>query len=159
MQGLVLATFILTFVRCFAQDLQCVSYSKYYIPAFKANWYRAGEICNSLGMRLAIVTSPEHNNNIANAVMASSCYNATRTQVWIGGSDLAEEGQFYWQPTGTWFSYTNWLVGQPDNAGNSEDCVEIRHYPSYDLYWGWNDLNCEILQHFVCENGGPRSLP
>ncbi|XP_058834313.1 perlucin-like [Topomyia yanbarensis] len=158
MKTLALAVFILATVHCFAQDLQCLSPSRFYIPAYKANWFKATEHCNSLGMRLAVITTAEDNFHIIEAIKSSSIYNETRTQVWIAGSDLAQKGEFIWQPTGTWFSYTRWMPGQPDNAGGIEHCTEIRHIPALDVHWLWNDLYCADLHNFVCENAAPRRV-
>lgn len=66
---------------------------------------------------------------------------------WTAGNDLAETGVFYWgfsEKT----TYTNWDVGQPDNAGGIEHCTEI--YPRYGRFL-WNDWQCTERNFFICE--------
>lgn len=43
------------------------------------------------------------------------------------------------------FSYSNWGGGEPNNAGENEDCIQ--------LWMGnlWNDLNCERNLSFICQ--------
>ncbi|XP_053692514.1 perlucin-like protein [Sabethes cyaneus] len=134
----------------FGQDLKCASSTKYYIPNVTGNWFQATEYCNSIGMRLAVITNAQDNTVVVELAKADSKY---KPAVWIGGSDLGREGEFYWQPTGAKFSYTNWNATQPDDMGN-ENCVEIRAEFAYN----WNDHRCELVQHFVCENIEPNRV-
>jgi hypothetical protein len=57
---------------------------------------------------------------------------------WFGATDLVTEGTWRYvagPEVGQGFSQTFWLSGQPDNAGNNEDCL---HFISS----GWNDRPC-----------------
>ncbi|XP_055549917.1 perlucin-like [Wyeomyia smithii] len=126
-------------------NLKCASGFQYYIPPVAGNWFQATEYCNSIGMRLAVITNAQENDNVIAFVEADS---RNIPVVWIGGNDYGEEGEFYWQPTGVKFSYTSWSSGQPDNAGGNENCVETKS--AYG--WKWNDAKCHLVQHFVCEN-------
>ncbi|XP_053693245.1 perlucin-like [Sabethes cyaneus] len=130
---------------CFGQDLKCASSTKFHIPNVEGNWFQATEYCNSIGMRLAVITNDQDN---ANAVALAKSDRKYQPAVWIGGSDLGRKGDYYWQPTGAKFSYTRWQPGQPDNYENTEDCTELRA----DNNWNWNDRNCVSVQHFLCEN-------
>jgi len=61
-------------------------------------------------------------------------------QMWLGGSDIQEEGIWKWidgPEFGTLFSdgYTNWAGGEPNNSGN-EDALQT--YSGTDTRW--NDL-------------------
>lgn len=66
--------------------------------------------------------------------------------VWIGGSDLQENRVFVWSRNGDDFTFTNWLVGIPDNYQNSEHCVEM-----IAAEGKWNDRHCNHNTSFVCE--------
>lgn len=42
-------------------------------------------------------------------------------------------------------TFNDWTSGEPNNCGNSEECIEI---------WSghhWNDVNCMRLNYFICE--------
>lgn len=49
--------------------------------------------------------------------------------------------------TGETLSYTNFLGGQPDNAGGVQDCLIVS--PSFA---GWDDVSCASARPcYVCE--------
>ncbi|XP_062549612.1 lectin subunit alpha-like [Armigeres subalbatus] len=152
MQRTVLVLVATVGVLSMAQQIKCRSPSRFMIPVFKANWFKATEFCFSLGMQLAITNSKEDHDRIVDAVKASPIYNANDTIVWIGGSDLAVEGDFYWHATGVRLVYAHWQPGQPDNWKNQEDCLSIVNVLSLGWRWVANDGNCEGLHYFVCEN-------
>ncbi|XP_038054423.1 alpha-N-acetylgalactosamine-specific lectin-like [Patiria miniata] len=68
--------------------------------------------------------------------------------VWIGHSDLANEGSFTWSD-GTSFDYdAGWRTGQPDDSGGVEDCGSIWR----DAEWvGWNDDRCLWALPYICK--------
>ncbi|KAK7143322.1 hypothetical protein R3I93_014469 [Phoxinus phoxinus] len=43
-------------------------------------------------------------------------------------------------------SFSNWKIGQPDNAGNSENCTAV----SFRDSGNWTDENCNIALAFIC---------
>ena len=43
------------------------------------------------------------------------------------------------------------MPGEPNNARNSEDCVEMY---SFDGSGKWNDQGCDDLLDFICELTG-----
>lgn len=63
---------------------------------------------------------------------------------WIGGNDLVTENSFVWED-GTAFSFTNWAMGEPNNAGNSyqEDCVIIAGSRATKQ---WDDRPCDATE-------------
>lgn len=64
---------------------------------------------------------------------------------WLSGSDMGHEGKFVWTNTGLRLTYTNMASGQPDNSLGNENCLEIRDQGK------WNDNNCLVDNHFVCQ--------
>ncbi|XP_058831453.1 lectin-like [Topomyia yanbarensis] len=157
METLVPLLLILTSVCCFAQDLRCISESPYFIPELQANWFKATEYCNSMGMRLAVITSEEANKKAILTIQSANKFNPTSTEIWIGGSDLAKEGEYIWQPTGKRFEYNFWAKGEPNNSGGVENCAQIR-YVSAAVGWHWNDKNCDLERYFICENAEPKRV-
>jgi len=64
---------------------------------------------------------------------------------WIGAKDESTESEFVWETSQERLSFTNWYDGEPNNAGNGEDCVEVSNFRK------WNDLPCNEKRMFVCE--------
>ncbi|KFB38259.1 serine protease [Anopheles sinensis] len=109
----------------------------------------AWRLCQTLGFRLATITSQDDSQAIAEAIVSSS---NTKGPWWIGGTDLGSEGLFVWistnQVVGFRSGYLNYSPGQPDNAGGNENCLEIGR-------WGgvvWNDVPCDWKQRYICEH-------
>ena len=57
-------------------------------------------------------------------------------------------------------TYFNWHDAQPDNYGNTEECVEISnaasiyeavYYTKMPFVPGWNDVNCATKLKPLCE--------
>lgn len=65
---------------------------------------------------------------------------------------MVQEGKFIWDATGGVVSsgYTNWVSGEPNDAGGNEDCIHIGVYAEYGK--AWNDLICGKLLYAICEN-------
>lgn len=63
---------------------------------------------------------------------------------WIGYSDIDDEGNFSWIEGSSTFEA--WNAGEPNNAGDNEDCAAIR-VPNGN----WNDLPCDVDRAFICE--------
>lgn len=86
----------------------------------------------TFGANLISVQSAAENTNLVTA-LANQGYSSE--VIWIGFSDAISEGNFVWYD-GAPVNYTNWNVGEPNNAGGNENCTQI--YPNGT----WNDLNC-----------------
>lgn len=63
---------------------------------------------------------------------------------WIGANDLATEGTFLWED-GTALAFTNWAMGEPNNAGNAyqEDCAIIAGARATKQ---WDDRPCDATE-------------
>jgi len=82
--------------------------------------------------------------------------------IWLGGSDLETEGQWKWSSgplAGQTFwstenpnqMYTEWRQGEPNNA-DKEDCMTMVSD------WGWNDVQCEEIQHPILVEFGDKPV-
>ena len=65
---------------------------------------------------------------------------------WIGLDDMATEGSFAWLD-GTPVDYTTWAGGEPNNAGDTEDCGHLASWAG----GLWNDIPCDQTLAYVCE--------
>lgn len=72
---------------------------------------------------------------------------------WTSGTDLADEGNFFWMATGRPITFTNWNAGEPNNFryenGEEENCMELWNRDGKGLKW--NDSPCSFETYFVCE--------
>ena len=68
------------------------------------------------------------------------------TQIWIGGNDLAREGNWIWQSSGDDLDFSRFNPGEP-NGGVNENCLGMLHENG-----NWVDSVCAAAQNFhVCE--------
>ena len=67
--------------------------------------------------------------------------------MWIGASDVANEGNWIWDNGGRPLvpGYVNWVGGGPSDVGN-EDCLQY-----WENKFQWNDRPCSTLMGGICE--------
>lgn len=72
---------------------------------------------------------------------------------WTSGTDLADEGSYFWMANGRPITFTNWNAGEPNNFryenGEEENCMELWNRDGKGLKW--NDSPCSFETYFVCE--------
>lgn len=98
-----------------------VRFSGHYYKVFEESmvWTEAKAYCENLGGYLATITSLEEQNFIVDIAK-----NTTKTQLWLGGTDEHNEGDWVWI-TGEEFTYKNWHPGNPDNYARREHYLTI----------------------------------
>ena len=73
---------------------------------------------------------------------------------WIGATHHDDLGDWMWD-TNLIVNYTNWVLGQPDNANatdDQEDCAAYNNTNVTAAYntTGWEDYHCLDTRPFVC---------
>ncbi|XP_026738270.1 mannose-binding protein C-like [Trichoplusia ni] len=124
---------------------------KYYLGIFfKANWFKAQQYCRFHGMHLASISSQQENDKLEQYVKDSGY---GREHFWTSGTDLAEEGNFFWMANGRPLTFVNWNAGEPNNFryenGEEENCLELWNRDDKGLKW--NDSPCSFETYFICE--------
>ncbi|XP_022130131.2 low affinity immunoglobulin epsilon Fc receptor isoform X2 [Pieris rapae] len=124
---------------------------RYYLGIFfKANWFKAQQYCRFHGMHLASISSQEENDRLEKYVRESGY---GREHFWTSGTDLAEEGNFFWMANGRPLTFVNWNAGEPNNFryenGEEENCLELWNRDDKGLKW--NDSPCSFETFFICE--------
>ncbi|KAG8441248.1 hypothetical protein GDO86_006837, partial [Hymenochirus boettgeri] len=110
--------------------------SCYYISTDKATWENALFNCIGLKSLLLILSSKEEMDQLKRFCVSGRTY-------WIGlKRDNKNSDEWKWVD-GTPMTFSNWQDGDPNNAGNHEDCVET--------FGHWNDLHCETNLLFICK--------
>lgn len=70
-------------------------------------------------------------------------------RIWLSGTDLGNDRNFYWTTNGKGFVYGTWNDGQPDNAGNNKHCIQLADLgKSYRL----SDAGCHVPSPFICSS-------
>ena len=72
-------------------------------------------------------------------------YDPAQGSVWIGFSDIHEEGRWLWSD-GSALDFAFWGDGQPDNGLGYEECAR----QNYGGQLKWNDAPCSQTFPFVC---------
>lgn len=105
------------------------------------NWHDAKKQCEAWGGHLATISSKEEAEFISK--LADGVY------LYLGATDEKKEDTWEWVD-GTKWSYTNWMEGQPNDYGGSED-----YLATYDG-GEWVDVDSEgsgfwMPTGFICE--------
>ncbi|CAC5374878.1 unnamed protein product [Mytilus coruscus] len=112
-------------------------------------WLDAKDICSANGGYLTIIETAEENVFIKDHVAIIGPTN----DYFIGGSDLATEGEFIWEHTGVLVNlpgsnlFHDWRTNQPDNKNGNQHCIML----GYQVSFNWNDAQCAYGRDFICE--------
>ncbi|XP_038065070.1 alpha-N-acetylgalactosamine-specific lectin-like [Patiria miniata] len=93
---------------------------------------------------LASVASVEENDLLL--TMVKSVRGTTTSNVWIGYTDEADEGNFIWTD-GSAVGFTRWRSGQPWSRAGDAHCTEMV------IIWDgkWNDDPCGFTKAYMCK--------
>jgi len=102
----------------------------------ETEWAQAESNCQRLlaGAHLASIHSVEEQRFVLNNYPI---------YIWLGGSDLNEEGSWVWTDGSQW-DFSAWHTEEPNNAGEGEDCLVHRGED-------WNDNGCSDRRGFLCK--------
>ncbi|MDC3956108.1 C-type lectin domain-containing protein [Polyangium jinanense] len=103
------------------------------------DWNTAREHCLELGGDLAALSSAEEFWFIGSVVSGD---------VWIGGTDAQQEGEFSWSNGEPWV-FTAWKEGVPGDQGSKQDCVMLSASPGTAA--SFDDRACGEKRGFLCE--------
>ncbi|XP_052692507.1 perlucin-like protein [Crassostrea angulata] len=115
--------------------------SEYLLGLKAQTWNNSQLNCSVKGAKLVEIESPEEDTYIRTLA------NNLTESVWLGGTDLAEEGKWVWQSTSTLFSFSAWPTRQPNNLDNNQHCLSL--YLPNGLTW--NDRECSLQYQYICE--------
>ncbi|XP_072925303.1 uncharacterized protein [Hemitrygon akajei] len=111
--------------------------SCYQFSSSAQSWTEAQRHCASVDAHLVVINNAEEQDFLRRTL---------QNRCWIGLSDAESEGDWMWvDGTDYSSSLTNWDEGEPNNEGDTEDCVEIF------VNGEWNDLPCYIFRYWICE--------
>nr|XP_010965257.1 PREDICTED: low affinity immunoglobulin epsilon Fc receptor [Camelus bactrianus] len=109
----------------------------YYFGEGAKKWIQARFACSNLHGRLVSIHSQEEQDFLTK--------HANKRGSWIGLRDLDIEGEFIWMDKKP-LNYSNWQPGEPNDAGQGENCVMMQASGQ------WNDAFCNNrLDGWVCD--------
>jgi hypothetical protein len=71
----------------------------------KVTWFDAGSFCISNGLQLASIDDKDEFDFVKNQLVARGIQNS---QVWIGGTEIGAEDNYYWTNTRNPVDYAGW---------------------------------------------------
>jgi len=126
--------------------------NRYMFCAALSTWPAADAVCSAHGMRLARIDSAEENTWIRETADANDL-----VRLWIGTSDLTEEGVWRWTDGDLVLSvaaaggapgYHDFPAPEP-NRGRGSNCGSMHESSS------WHDQPCDFERSFVCRSPAP----
>uniref|UniRef100_A0A8C6PXC6 Uncharacterized protein n=1 Tax=Nothobranchius furzeri TaxID=105023 RepID=A0A8C6PXC6_NOTFU len=108
----------------------------------KKTWTSAEHYCRRRGGHLASFHSYSDLNFLRSLV-----HHRTRSfrNTWVGATDRVWDGVWKWTD-GSWYNYSRWYPGEPNNWFGREDCLEINFRGSDRT----NDEKCHARRPFIC---------
>ncbi|XP_076271456.1 salivary C-type lectin 2-like [Rhynchophorus ferrugineus] len=137
---LLLASFILVIVRSSA--------NKYVVSNQRVTFHEGYLRCLQYGLEPAEILSESDQEEIE-AVLKPLREIGFGEGFWIFASNLVDKTNYYWLNSKLPLFYSLFSTGQPDNAGQKENCLEI--YQISTGVFGWNDCPCESKIKFICQ--------
>ena len=118
--------------------------SCYKITETTFTWADANDECRQLGGVLALPSSDQENNFIANTFQnVEHC--------WIDCNDLDVEGSWECREGNVDITYRNWYAGEPNNSGD-EDCAVLSRIGGNKREW--HDVKCSRAERALCKIAG-----
>ncbi|XP_061171068.1 macrophage mannose receptor 1-like [Saccostrea echinata] len=107
------------------------------------DWVESGHFCTLFGASLASIETDIENNFIRQQLLSI----AKSVDFWVGGTDILTEGDWKWMTSQKPITYFDWYPGRPNDFHHNVNCLELHHNYKYQ----WNDQDCRVLNHFICE--------
>ncbi|CAC5363128.1 unnamed protein product [Mytilus coruscus] len=113
----------------------------YYFGGVITTWNDAKLTCESYGSMMVEVKSNCENDFLKTK---AATYKAS---YWLGGTDIKIEGIWIWSSSQTEVTFSDWNVGNPNNANDNEHCLGM----NYGAELKWNDYPCSGKLRTICE--------
>merc|ERR1719239_1073470 len=109
------------------------------------SWHDAGIACSRIQNGYLAEPMTQNENSFIFGLVRSH----GGGKAWLGGSDLLNEGRWFWSHSGQSFdwTYSAWYGGGPDNANGNQHCLQV-YDRGYNL---WDDNDCSVKYNYVCE--------
>ncbi|XP_066508642.1 C-type lectin domain family 4 member E-like [Hoplias malabaricus] len=116
--------------------------SFYFFSRGKKTWEESRQNCIERGADLVIINNKEEQMFLIEQYKSST--------LWIGLTDIEIENTWKWVD-GQLLTEEFWRKGEPNNAGEVENCAVFTVEPAESDQKTWNDFPCSKQQNWVCE--------
>ncbi|XP_052840922.1 dromaiocalcin-1 isoform X1 [Drosophila gunungcola] len=125
---------------------QCDAY--FSVAAFvEVNWFKANQICNSVGAVLATVRNEEHHQLMLEYVKRNEDNIGNKT-FWLGATNMVERRYVWtWLSTGIPLTYAKWGKKEPRSDRRGKDACLLLGADN-----SWHSASCDGKHYFICEN-------
>jgi hypothetical protein len=142
----------------------------YYFQPKLRNYWQAEEQCQGLRGYLATWTTLAKQQEVEAAFTSRGVLSSNINFYWMGlrinGQDLWP--RFTWTTSGLtpkqakheqWGTFMPGQHKEPNQIFPAEDCAGANQTEAFRGAWGWADINCYTLGHFICEVPFPSPPP
>merc|ERR1712227_304813 len=128
-------------------DILYFGSSSFFLVKEAVSWVEAEQSCRSRGAHLASITNETLQQNIVEYIQNQ---NTSDKDIWIGLTDIDDEGEWVWVKDGEPMNYSNWMTGEPSDSCRGEDCVILKFGHGYK--WGDRVCHSNSQKHYhLCE--------
>ncbi|XP_034044870.1 CD209 antigen-like isoform X1 [Thalassophryne amazonica] len=123
----------------------------YFISTQSKPWTESRADCLSKGADLVVINNQRKQVDLYQLENLNDAF-------WIGLFYEETSGIFKWVD-GTALNTSYWQQGQPDRGRflKVENCIEI--FKPFHILSNWNDLNCNVRRHWICEKDAGSATP
>ncbi|XP_076269492.1 perlucin-like [Rhynchophorus ferrugineus] len=129
--------------------ISTVSANKYVISNQKVTFHEGYLRCRQYGLDPAEILSESDQKELEEVLQLHKEVGVANGY-WMFATNLVDKTTYYWLNSNLPLFYSAFSAGQPDNAGNRENCLEIFQH-SIGVFM-WNDYPCDTKLRFICQH-------
>ncbi|KAF7273845.1 hypothetical protein GWI33_013476 [Rhynchophorus ferrugineus] len=122
--------------------------NKYVVSTQRVSFHEAYLRCRQYGLDPGEIISEKDQQDVEE-ILRLSRELGWEQGFWIFATNLGNKVSYYWLNSGRPIFYSLFAPGQPDNAGNKENCLEV--FQTTTGHFAWNDAPCDYKLRFICQ--------
>ncbi|CAG9800357.1 unnamed protein product [Chironomus riparius] len=127
----------------------------HFVTIFKANFFKAHQYCQLHNLELLTIDSKDEEIAFLNLLNSKDFIHKSAKDFWTSGTDLGNEGHFFFLSNGKSVDELTWAHGEPNNAKKS-DSNETENCMSFTMnenlkFFRLFDRFCSMKFYFICQ--------